>query len=138
VGAWLAVRGRLEAPPVALGLAVLFWVAGFDTIYACQDEAFDRSAGLHSLPARLGTRRALVVARLFHVAAVALLAGLYALVPLHPVYLVGVAAVAGLLLYEHSLVRADDLSRIDAAFFTVNGWISLGYFVVTLAARLLA
>jgi 4-hydroxybenzoate polyprenyltransferase len=138
MGAWLAIRGRLEAPPVVLGLAVLFWVAGFDTIYACQDEAFDRAEGLHSLPARLGTPRALALARFFHVAAVALLAGLYALVPLHPLYLVGVSAVAGLLVYEHSLVRADDLSRIDAAFFTVNGWISLGYFVVTLAARLLA
>lgn len=138
VGAWLAIRGRLEAPPLVLGLAVLFWVAGFDTIYACQDEAFDRAEGLHSLPARLGTRRALILARLFHAAAVALLAALYVLAPLHPVYLVGVAAVAGLLLYEHSLVRADDLSRIDAAFFTVNGWISLGYLVVTLAARLLA
>jgi 4-hydroxybenzoate polyprenyltransferase len=138
VGAWLAIRGRLEGPPVVLGLAVLFWVAGFDTIYACQDEAFDRAEGLHSLPAHLGTRRALVLARLFHVVAVALLAGLYALVPMHPLYLVGVSAVAALLVYEHSLVRADDLSRIDAAFFTVNGWISLGYFVVTLAARLLA
>jgi len=138
VGAWLAIRGRLEAPPVALGLAVLFWVAGFDTIYACQDEAFDRAEGLHSLPARFGVARALVLARLFHVIAVALLAAVYALAPLHPLYLVGVAAVAGLLIYEHSLVRAGDLSRIDAAFFTVNGWISLGYFVVTLAARRLA
>jgi 4-hydroxybenzoate polyprenyltransferase len=137
-GAWLAIRGRLEAPPVVLGLAVLFWVAGFDTIYACQDEAFDRAEGLHSLPARLGTRRALVVARLFHAAAVALLAAVYTIAPLHPLYLAGVAVVAVLLIYEHSLVRADDLSRIDAAFFTVNGWISLGYFVVTLAARLMA
>jgi 4-hydroxybenzoate polyprenyltransferase len=138
MGAWLAIRGRFEAPPVVLGLAVLFWVAGFDTIYAGQDEVFDRAEGLHSLPARLGTRRALALARLFHVIAVALLAAVYALAPLHPVYLVGVAAVAGLLIYEHSLVRADDLSRIDAAFFTVNGWISVGYFAVTLAARLLA
>jgi len=138
VGAWLAIRGRFEPPPAVLGLAVLFWVAGFDTIYACQDESFDRAEGLHSLPARFGVPRALGLARLFHVVAVALLAAVYALAPLHPVYLAGVAAVAGLLIYEHSLVRADDLSRIDAAFFTVNGWISLGYFVVTLAARLLA
>jgi 4-hydroxybenzoate polyprenyltransferase len=138
MGAWLAIRGRFEAPPVVLGLAVLFWVAGFDTIYACQDEAFDRAEGLHSLPARLGTRRALVVARLSHVMAVALLAAVYVLAPLHPIYLAGVGVVAALLIYEHSLVRADDLSRIDAAFFTVNGWISLGYFVVTLAARLMA
>ena len=138
VGAWLAIRGRIEPAPVVLGLAVLFWVAGFDTIYACQDEAFDRAEGLHSLPARLGVGRALVLARLFHVIAVALLAAVYTLAPLHPVYLAGVAAIAALLVYEHSLVRADDLSRIDAAFFAVNGWISLGYFVVTLAARLLA
>jgi 4-hydroxybenzoate polyprenyltransferase len=136
LGAWLAIRGRLEAPPVVLGLAVLLWVAGFDTIYACQDEAFDRAEGLYSLPARLGARRALVLARLAHAGAVLALAGLYVLVPLHPGYLVGVAAIAGLLVYEHSLVRADDLSRIDAAFFTVNGWISVGYFVVVLAARL--
>jgi len=138
VGAWLAIRGRIEPAPVVLGLAVLFWVAGFDTIYACQDEAFDRAEGLHSLPARLGIPRALALARLFHVIAVTLLAAVYALAPLHPIYLAGVAALAGLLVYEHSLVRAGDLSRIDAAFFTVNGWISLGYFVVTLAARLLA
>ena len=138
VGAWLAIRGRFDAPPVVLGLAVLFWVAGFDTIYACQDEAFDRAEGLHSLPARFGVARALGLARLFHVIAVAMLAAVYVLAPLHPVYLVGVAAVAAMLIYEHSLVRADDLSRIDAAFFTVNGWISLGYFVVTLAARLMA
>ena len=138
VGAWLAIRGRIEAAPVVLGLAVLFWVAGFDTIYACQDEAFDRAEGLQSLPARIGVARALALARGFHVVAVALLAAVYALAPLHPLYLVGVAALAGLLVYEHSLVRAGDLSRIDAAFFTVNGWISLGYFVVTLAARLLA
>ena len=138
VGAWLAIRGRVEPAPVVLGLAVLFWVAGFDTIYACQDEAFDRAEGLHSLPARLGIPRALALARLFHVIAVTLLAAVYALAPLHPIYLAGVAALAGLLVYEHSLVRAGDLSRIDAAFFTVNGWISLGYFVVTLAARLLA
>ena len=138
VGAWLAIRGRIEPAPVVLGLAVLFWVAGFDTIYACQDEAFDRAEGLHSLPARLGVGRALVFARLFHVIALALIAAVYTLAPLHSVYLAGVAAIAALLVYEHSLVRADDLSRIDAAFFAVNGWISLGYFVVTLAARLLA
>jgi 4-hydroxybenzoate polyprenyltransferase len=138
VGAWLAIRGRLDAPPVVLGLAVLFWVAGFDTIYACQDEAFDRAEGLHSLPARLGIGPALLLARAFHVVAVGLLAAVYALTPLHPLYLVGIAGVAGLLAYEHSLVRPGDLSRIDAAFFTVNGWISVGYFVLTLAARLMA
>jgi 4-hydroxybenzoate polyprenyltransferase len=134
VGAWLAVRGRFEAAPVVLALAVLFWVAGFDTIYACQDVEFDRREGLRSLPARLGVRRALLLARALHAAAVALLAGLYLLVPLHPVYLAGVAAVAALLVYEHSLVSADDLSRVDAAFFAVNGWISVGYLVFVIAA----
>ena len=134
VGAWLAVRGRFDAAPAVLALAVLAWVAGFDTIYACQDVEFDRREGLRSLPARLGVARALLVARLLHVAAVALLAALYALVPLHPVYLAGVAAVAALLVYEHSLVSPGDLSRVDAAFFAVNGWISVGYFVFVIAA----
>src|SRR4029450_4904611 len=93
------------------------------TIYACQDATHDRSVGLRSLPARLGVGRALAAARAMHVMAVALLAAVYVLVPLHPVYLAGVAVVAGLLAYEHSLVRADDLSRVNAAFFTVNGWV---------------
>jgi 4-hydroxybenzoate polyprenyltransferase len=138
VGAWLALRGGFAAAPVVLGLAVLCWVAGFDTIYACQDAAFDRASGLHSLPARLGVARALAIARALHVLAVVLLVLVYRLTPLHPLYLVGVAGVAALLVYEHSLVRADDLSRVDAAFFAVNGWISAGYLLSTLAARILA
>jgi 4-hydroxybenzoate polyprenyltransferase len=138
VGAWLAVRGRFEAAPVLLALAVLAWVAGFDTIYSCQDVEFDRREGLRSLPALLGIRRALTVARLLHVAAALLLAALYAVAPLHPIYLAGVAGVAALLVYEHSLVSADDLSRVNAAFFTVNGWISVGYLVFTLLGLRLA
>jgi 4-hydroxybenzoate polyprenyltransferase len=138
VGAWLAVRGRFDAAPVVLALAVLCWVAGFDTIYSCQDVDFDRREGLRSLPALLGIRRALAVARSLHVVAVVLLAALYTLAPLHPIYLAGVAAVAALLVYEHSLVSADDLSRVDAAFFTVNGWISIGYLVFTILGLRLA
>jgi 4-hydroxybenzoate polyprenyltransferase len=138
VGAWIAVRGTVAAVPVVLGLAVTAWVAGFDTIYACQDVEFDRREGLHSLPARFGTGTALVVARALHVAAVGLLAAIYWLTPLHPIYLAGVAGVAALLAYEHALVRHDDLSRVDVAFFTVNGWVSVGYLGVTLAARVLA
>jgi len=138
VGAWIAIRGSLEAAPVVLGLAVLTWVAGFDIIYACQDVDFDRRERLHSIPARFGIRKALIVSRLLHALAVMLLLALYAITSLHPVYLAGIAAIAGLLAYEHTLVRHDDLSRVDAAFFTVNGWISVGYFTVTLAARLLA
>jgi 4-hydroxybenzoate polyprenyltransferase len=138
VGAWLAVRGRFEAAPLVLALAVLCWVAGFDVIYACQDVDFDRQAGLHSVPARLGIRGALQLARLLHVATVLLLAALPATAVLHPAYFAGVALVALLLLYEHSLVRADDLSRVDAAFFTVNGWISVAYLASVVAAVLAA
>jgi 4-hydroxybenzoate polyprenyltransferase len=138
VGAWVAVRGSFAALPFVLGLAVMAWVAGFDAIYACQDVDFDRREGLHSLPARFGIAFALGAARALHAAAVVLLASIYWLAPLHPLYLAGVAGVAALLAYEHSLVRPDDLSRVDVAFFTVNGWVSVGYFGVTLAARLLA
>jgi 4-hydroxybenzoate polyprenyltransferase len=134
VGAWLAIRGRFALTPVVLSLAVLAWVAGFDVIYSCQDADFDRREGLHSLPARLGIGRALQLARVLHVTAVVLLASVYWLESLSPVYLGGVAVVGALLVYEHSLVRAGDLSRVDAAFFTVNGWISIGYLVFTVAA----
>jgi 4-hydroxybenzoate polyprenyltransferase len=138
VGAWLAIRGRFAPVPLVLALAVLTWVAGFDVIYACQDTEFDRREGLHSIPARLGVGRALIVARVLHAATVAFLLALYALTPLHPAYLAGVVVVAALLAYEHSLVRADDLSRVDAAFFAVNGWVSVFYLAATVTARLLA
>lgn len=134
VGAWLAIRGAFSPIAVVLGLAVLAWVAGFDTIYSCQDADFDRATGLHSLPARLGVRRALLAARAFHVAAIGFLVAVYPMARIHPLYLAGVAGIAALLAYEHSLVRADDLSRVDAAFFTLNGWVSVGYLAVTLAA----
>ncbi len=138
VGAWLAIRGAFAPEPIVLALAVVTWVAGFDVIYACQDVDFDRREGLQSIPARLGVARALVLARLLHVATVALLAGLYVVTALHPLYLAGVAGVAALLAYEHSLVHADDLSRVNAAFFTVNGWVGVFYFAATSTARLLA
>jgi 4-hydroxybenzoate polyprenyltransferase len=137
VGAWLAIRGRFEPPPLVLGLAVLLWVAGFDTLYACQDVEFDRREGLRSLPASLGVPRALAAARAMHVGTVALLLLLFRLAPLHPVYLAGVAAVAAILAWEHSLVRPTDLSRVMQAF-NLNGWVSLGYFAVTAAAAWLA
>jgi 4-hydroxybenzoate polyprenyltransferase len=138
MGAWLAVRGRFALPPVLLGLGVLGWVAGFDVIYSCQDAEFDRRTGLHSLPARLGIARALGLSRLLHVFAVAALLGVFGAAPLHPVYLAGVVVVALLLAYEHSLVKADDLSRVDAAFFTVNGWIGVLYLGFVLLARWVA
>lgn len=137
VGAWLALRGSFHPVPIVLALAVLAWVAGFDTVYACQDAEFDRREGLHSWPVRLGVPRALAVARGLHLFAAALLASLFWLAPLHPLYLAGVAAVAALFVYEHSLVGPDDLSRVMRAF-NLNGWVSLGYFTATLAAVLLA
>ncbi|HEX9189814.1 MAG TPA: UbiA-like polyprenyltransferase [Vicinamibacteria bacterium] len=137
VGAWLAIRGRFEPFPVGLALAVLLWVAGFDTIYACQDADFDRREGLRSIPASLGVPRALAVARGLHGAAVLVLLGLYWLAPLHPLYLLGAAVVAGLVAWQHTLVRPDDLSRVMQAF-NLNGWVSLGYFAFTAAAALLA
>lgn len=138
VGAWIAIRGRFDAIPLVLGLAVLLWVAGFDIIYACQDAEFDRSHGLHSIPARQGIARALGLSRALHVGASGLLLVLYFMVPLHPVYLLGVAGVTALLAYEQSLVRPSDLSRVDVAFFTLNGWISVGYCIATVLAVLLA
>jgi 4-hydroxybenzoate polyprenyltransferase len=137
VGAWLAVRGRLDVVPVVLGLAVLLWVAGFDTIYACQDVGFDRKEGLHSLPARLGVAPAPWLARAMHAVAVLLLLSVYWVASLHPLYLVGVAGVAVLLVREHALVQADDLSRVMHAF-NLNGWVSLGYLAITVVAAWLA
>jgi 4-hydroxybenzoate polyprenyltransferase len=112
--AWIGVRGTLDWEILPLTFAVMFWVAGFDIIYACQDVEFDRRSGLFSLPARIGIGGALTVARLLHLLMLGLL-----------VWLVGLVAVAALLAFEHSLVKADDLSRVTAAFFTVNGYISL-------------
>jgi 4-hydroxybenzoate polyprenyltransferase len=126
--AWIAMTGALAPPILWLTAAVLLWTAGFDIIYSCQDVDFDRAAGLHSLPARLGPARALVFARVFHALMVGCLALLAAELGLGMVAAVGIGIVAGLLLYEHRLVRADDLSRVDAAFFTLNGWVSVLFF----------
>jgi 4-hydroxybenzoate polyprenyltransferase len=135
VAAWIAIAGpmHLEAPFV-LGLAVLFWVAGFDILYACQDLEFDRQARLHSVPARLGVVASLRVALVCHVIMVGLLALLYwAAAPyLGVVYLFGIAGVALLLAYEHWLVRPDDLSRVNQAFFHINGVISVGLLLLVL------
>ncbi len=123
--AWIAVRGTLDPVILLLALAVTLWTAGFDIIYSCQDVAFDRSAGLHSIPARLGVARALLVSRLLHVGMVVCLLGMWLNMGLGLIALLGVVTMAGLLVYEQSLVSADDLSRVDAAFFTVNGWASV-------------
>jgi 4-hydroxybenzoate polyprenyltransferase len=136
VAAWIAVRGMEDLrTPVVLGLAVLFWVAGFDILYACQDVDVDRRLGLHSVPARLGVRGALRVALVCHALTAALLLALYAVAspPLGAVYLAGVIGVIALLAYQHWLVRPDDLSRVNRAFFQVNGVISIGLFLLVLA-----
>lgn len=131
VGAWIAVRGTIEVPSVLLGLAVLFWVAGFDILYALQDLDFDRQSGLHSIPVRLGVKGSLWVARAFHLAMVILLALLPLVFPFGLFYAAGVFAAAVLLVYEHGLLRGGDLSRLDAAFFNMNGYISITLFLFT-------
>ena len=137
VSAWIAIRGAqvLERPAdllpaVVLGGAVLLWVAGFDIIYGCQDVEFDRQAGLHSVPVRLGVAGALRLAAVLHLGMVVLLALLPVVYPLGWIYAAGVAAVALLLAYEHYLVRPDDLSRVNVAFFQVNAVVSIGLFAV--------
>lgn len=134
VGAWLAVTGQFAAFPLWLAAGVMFWVAGFDTIYGCQDVDFDRRAGLHSLAARFGVPRALVIARVFHVLAVAFMAGaLRRAEPLGTVSLAGVGIMAGLLAWEQALVRGGDLKHIDRAFFTINSWVGMVLLAVVLA-----
>jgi 4-hydroxybenzoate polyprenyltransferase len=132
IAVWLALCGSLAWPPVLLAAVIFFWVGGFDIIYACQDIEFDRTQGLFSLPARWGTPAALRLAFVSHLMSIAALLGLWAVANLGPVFLVGVVAVAALLLYEHWLVRPDDLSRVNAAFFHVNAIISIGLFLVAL------
>lgn len=124
-GAWLAVTGRFGLAPLALSLAVAAWVAGFDVIYSCQDAAFDRARGLGSLPARFGLSRALLISSLLHVVAALGLVAFGALLHLGVIYYAGVLAIAATLIYEHRLVSPGDLSRVDRAFFNLNGWVSL-------------
>lgn len=136
IGAYIALQGSISWQVVALGLAVLFWVAGFDIFYALQDLDFDRQAGLHSLPVKLGSEKAIRLVRVFHAIMVVLLLLLLIGTSLGWIYFSGVLVVAGLLVYEHLLVRADDLSRLDAAFFNMNGYISVTIFLFTLVDAL--
>jgi 4-hydroxybenzoate polyprenyltransferase len=137
-GAWIAVRGALDSPvPLLLSLVVMLWTAGFDVLYACQDYDFDMKAGLHSIPRRFGIARSLLIARGLHVAAFAALLGLYWITHLGVFALVGVAATAVLLFYQHRLVKADDLSKLNAAFFTTNAFVSVILLVTFGGAALL-
>lgn len=137
-GAWIAVRGALDSPvPLLLSLVVMLWTAGFDVLYACQDYEFDVQAGLHSIPKRVGIAHALLTARFLHVAAFAALLALYWITHLGVFALIGVVTTAALLVYQHRLVRADDLSKLNAAFFTTNAFVSVILFVTFGGAALL-
>lgn len=131
LGAWLAIRGEISLAPVLLGAAVLFWVAGFDILYALQDLEFDRQAGLHSIPVMLGVTGSLWLARLFSLLMIILLIWLSVVMPLGTAFICGIAAVSLLLFYEHWLLRNGNLAKLDLAFFTMNGYVSIIIFVAT-------
>jgi 4-hydroxybenzoate polyprenyltransferase len=131
---WIALTNTWGWIPALLSVAVLTWVSGFDIIYSCQDADFDRSEGLRSIPAVLGNKGALIVSALLHVATMAALAALPTFVPLGVPYYVGLAIIGGVLFYEHWIVRPDDLSRVDKAFFDLNGYVSLVFFACVAVA----
>jgi 4-hydroxybenzoate polyprenyltransferase len=135
--AWIAVRGSYDLRMLLLTAAVTFWVGGFDVLYACQDHDFDKEAGLHSIPRHSGIPSALWIARGFHLLMLLLLIGLLAVFGMGKLALAGVIVVAVLLAYEHSLIRHDDLSKLNTAFFTMNGVISVVFFVFIAADLLL-
>ncbi len=134
--AWIAVRGSLDPRILLLTAAVMFWVGGFDVIYACQDYDYDQNHGLHSLPRYFGIKNALIIARVFHIVMLGLLVALVVAFGLGKLAVAGVVTVAALLLYEHALVKHDDLSKLNAAFFTMNGVISVVFFAFVAADRL--
>jgi 4-hydroxybenzoate polyprenyltransferase len=138
LAAWIAIRGSLDPRMLVLCAAVTLWVGGFDVLYACQDVDFDRAAGLHSIPKKFGIARALGIARAMHVLMVALLALLAWMFQLTWPAWAGIVVVAGLLAYEHSLVKPNDLSKMNAAFFAVNGYISLLFLLFWGAAAVVA
>lgn len=133
VGAWIAVTGGLAMPAVLLGVGVLFWVAGFDILYAFMDVEFDRLFGLFSIPAQLGMAKGLVIAGVFHILTIGCLALLIPLLRLGPIYGLGLLGAAILLLYEHCLVHRHGLAKLNLAFFNVNGFLSVGIFLATVA-----
>jgi 4-hydroxybenzoate polyprenyltransferase len=138
LGAWIGVRAAIEWPPVLLGIAVLSWTAGFDILYACQDIDFDRRSELHSIPTRWGIASSLRLSRLLHVVMILCLIAVGRLLALGFFYYAGVAGTGLMLAYEHSLVSAHDLSRVNRAFFTVNGCVSIFLFIMTLVDRFAA
>jgi 4-hydroxybenzoate polyprenyltransferase len=137
LGAWIAVTGRLDAPALVLGVAVLFWLLGFDVLYAIQDIDFDRKTGLHSIPQRFGIRRSLWMARISHAITMTALFWISTLLPLNGYYMAGVIIALCLIVYEHALVKENDLSKLNTAFFNMNGYISVAIFIFTLCDVLL-
>ncbi len=137
IGAWIAVKGEFDWIPMLLGLSVLLWTAGFDIIYACQDLQFDRKNRLHSIPARVGIRKALWLSSALHLLTVSILVGLAVLTNLSTLYLIGVGIVTFILIYEHAIVRPNDLSRVNLAFFTLNGMVSLVLSILSVADLLI-
>lgn len=136
VAVWIALTGTVQAPALLIAGAVTSWVAGFDVLYSLQDQGFDRSAGLRSIPVALGEGPALVTSALLHLLTVALLAALPLAAPLAWPYWIGVAVIGGVLAWEHWIVRPGDLSRLDQAFFAANGWISLGFLVLVVLSSI--
>ncbi|OOP55270.1 MAG: 4-hydroxybenzoate octaprenyltransferase [Candidatus Brocadia carolinensis] len=132
IGAWVGIQGTLTTTPFLLAFAVVLWTAGFDIIYACQDLEHDIKSGLHSIPKKLGIKGALVLSAVLHLFMVGVLLAVSLYTELGMMYMIGVGIVAALLVYEHALVRPKDLSKINTAFFTVNGIISVGLMGVTL------
>jgi 4-hydroxybenzoate polyprenyltransferase len=137
IGTWIAIKGELDWPPMLLGLAVLLWIGGFDIIYACQDFEFDRTYGLFSIPACFGKERALQLSTTLHVMMVVALIGVTLLTNLGVLYLIGVGIVTILLIYEHAIVSPTNLSRVNLAFFTLNGIVSLVLMALSVADMLI-
>lgn len=136
-GAWIAIQGKLALAPVLLSFSVMMWTAGFDILYACQDQEFDRRTGLRSIPARLGVGKALIAARLIHGLMFVTLIAFFRAAHLGWLGLAGVIVAGGLLVYQHRLVKANDLSRLNAAFFTTNAFVSVILFVTMAGDALL-
>ncbi|MBC7527881.1 MAG: UbiA family prenyltransferase [Chthonomonadaceae bacterium] len=131
IGAWIAVRGDLATIPLLLGAIVMLWIGGFGIIYALQDYDFDRANKVYSIPAKVGKAKALMISRLMHVIVIALLFTVGVLAHLGFIYFVGACVVTGLIIYEQSIVKPNDLSRVNMAFFTLNGWVSVLLFLFT-------
>ncbi len=132
LGSWIAIKGSIEPAILCLSLAVVFWLAGFDVLYAMQDLEFDRRHGLYSVPRRFGIKKALLLSRVFHAIAVGLLLSTGVILRLGLFYWTGMTVVLTLFIYEHSLVKSDDLSKLNIAFFNMNGYISVTVFMFTL------